>query len=84
MRTLSAFAPMVALSIGVTLAAPASALAAHRVHPSRNHVVQTHRFGKAMALAPILPVIRAVPAKDTDGLSRDAEDCNKGCIDNGR
>ena len=81
MRILSAFAPMVALAIGVTFAAPASALAAHS---GRQHVVQMHRFGNATALVPALPFIRAVPARDSDGLSRDTDDCNRGCIDNGR
>ena len=83
MRILSAFAPMVALSIGVALAAPAPALAAHGVRLSHNHVVQIHRFAKARALAPAPALLRAVPAKDTDGLSRNPEDCNMGCIDNG-
>jgi hypothetical protein len=35
-------------------------------------------------LGPVSPVIGAVTAKEADGLSRDAEDCNMGCIDNGR
>jgi hypothetical protein len=81
MRILSAFAPMVALSIGVALAAPASALAAHGVHLPHNPVVHMHRFAKARAYAPAL--LWAVPAKDTDGLSRNPEDCNMGCVDNG-
>ncbi len=84
MIILSAFAPMVALAIGVAFAAPASALAAYGVHPSHKHVVQMHRFANATALAPMSPFVRALPARDTDGLSRDGEDCNKGCIDNGR
>ena len=54
--------------------------------------MQTHRtarhykadFGKASALAPAAR-LQPAPAKispDTDGLSRDIEDCNYGCVDN--
>jgi len=79
MRIPSAFALMVALSIGVAFAA----LAAHGVHSAHSHAAAMDRLAKATALAPVSPVMRAVPAKDADGLSRDAEDCNMGCIDNG-
>ena len=75
MRIPSAFALMVALSIGVAIAAPASALAAHGVDSAHSHVAAMDRLAKATALAPVSPVIRAVPAKHADGLSRDAEDC---------
>ena len=84
MRILSAIATMVALAIGVAFAAPASALAAYGVDPSHKHLVQMRRFANATALAPMSPFVRALPATDTDGLSRDVEDCNKGCIDNSR
>jgi hypothetical protein len=74
---------VVALSLGGALAAPIFALAADGAHPYHKHAVGTHRVARAgalssaTALAPTLPA----PANDADGLSRNSEDCNKGCID---
>jgi hypothetical protein len=74
---------VVALSLGVALAAPISALAADGAHPFHKHAVQPHRVAhagalpSATALVPTLPA----PANDADGLSRNSEDCNRGCID---
>ena len=88
MRIVSAFAPMVALSFGVALAAPSSVLAADSAHPFHKHAIQADRVAyaglstNAAALAPMQAVVPVAPAKDTDGLSRNSADCNMGCIDN--
>jgi hypothetical protein len=85
MRTVSILASVVALSFGVALAAPTSALAADGAHPLHKHAIQAHRVAypglssNATALASV--VVSAVPINDADGLSRNSEDCNKGCID---
>jgi hypothetical protein len=59
---------------------------AHRVH--MRHVARGS-FKAATALAPPFAIVPAVPAAKShddnyDGLSRDSDDCNYGCIDNGR
>jgi hypothetical protein len=87
-RIVSTFAPMVAVAFGVALAAPVSALASGGLHPFHKHAVQMHRMAypgvasNATALAPTPAVVPVVPAKETDGLSRNRDDCVKyGCID---
>jgi hypothetical protein len=87
MRIVSRLAPMVALSLMVVLGSPVSALAGDGAGPFHKHAVPMHRFAyadlspNATALAPAAALVRMVPAKDTDGLSRNDEDCNSGCID---
>ncbi len=81
MTKVSTLALMVGLSFGVAMAAPISALADDGAHPFHKHAVEMHRAAysglssNATALAP------AVLTNDTDGLSRNSEDCNKGCLD---
>jgi hypothetical protein len=81
MRIVSTLAPMVAVAFGVALLAPVSALAKDSAHPYHKHAIHQVAYvgvsPKATALAPA-PV---VPVKDTDGLSRNSDDCNRGCID---
>jgi hypothetical protein len=51
------------------------------------HHVARGSFNAATALAPFALVPTVPPARshhDKDGLSRDSDDCNYGCIDNGR
>jgi len=49
--------------------------------PARHHQAD---FAKAKALAPkpSLPPAPAERVPETDGLSRNVEDCNYGCVDN--
>lgn len=84
MRIVSSFAPMVALAVGVAFAAPTS-LAAESAYPFHKHAVQTHRVtglpSNAIALAPVQALVPAARVRDSDGLSRNSDDCNMGCID---
>ena len=85
MRIVSAFASMAALAFGLALAAPASAIAGDGAHPFHKHAIQMHRvayFSNATALAPAPAFVPAAAVRDSDGLSRDREDCDMGCIDN--
>jgi hypothetical protein len=77
------------LALGVVLYAPvmnypaasASAPATHRAHP--HHKAYS---ADAKALAPLWATPAAAApysAHETDGLSRNPDDCNFGCIDNG-
>ena len=81
MRIVSTFAPMVAVAFGVALLAPVPALASDSAHPYQKHAIQQVAYvgvsPKATALAPA----SVVPTKETDGMSRDSDDCNRGCID---
>jgi hypothetical protein len=71
------------LTLGFILAIPLFAIPAHSapVHktghqPAHDRVAD---FAKANALvSPAAPVARS---RETDGLSRNDEDCNMGCID---
>ena len=71
--------------VGIILSLSAAAYPAE----SGGVVVHSHRtvhhitnFAKATALAaPALPSARSPSLPETDGLSRNDEDCNMGCID---
>jgi hypothetical protein len=87
MRIVSTFASMVALTFGLALAAPASVFAGDGAHPLDKHATEMHRVAyaglssHATALARV--VAPALPATETDGLTRNLDDCVKyGCIDN--
>jgi len=78
---------MLALSLGVSLCAPVGVYASdggglsHKHHA--HHQAADLYFPlspKAVALVPVPVVVPA--ARETDGLSRNREDCNEGCIDN--
>jgi len=71
-------AAVIALAASVSAASAASSTTkAHDAHVVAHHV----RIPKtAEALSP--PVAPVVRHPETDGLSRDREDCNMGCIDN--
>ena len=77
------------VAIGILLSAPvmsypaasASAPAMHRAHPHHKA-----NIADAKALAPLWATPAAAApysAHETDGLSRNVDDCNFGCIDNG-
>jgi hypothetical protein len=85
MRIVSSFGPMIALAVDVAFAAPISALAADSAYPFHKHAVQTHRVtdlpSNAIALAPVQALVPAAHVRVSDGLSRNSDDCNMGCID---
>jgi hypothetical protein len=89
MRIVSTLASMVALAFGLALTAPASAIAGDGVHPFHKHAVQMPRVAypglssNATALAPARVDVPALPATETDGLSRNLDDCVRyGCVGN--
>jgi hypothetical protein len=51
--------------------------------PTSGHRTIHHRptFAKAIALAPLPALTSAQPSRNTDGLSRNSEDCNYSCIE---
>ena len=81
-----------ALAVGVILAAPIAANAydsatptyKHRVHADHAYrSTQTEKIEPGSTAAPsFFPTIAPYPPGqgDTDGLSRNPDDCNKGCI----
>lgn len=74
---------ILAIALGVALCAPTAVYAndsAMRVdkHQGYHRVASATILNKAEALAPA-----PVHVPETDGLSRDRDDCNYGCIDNG-
>jgi hypothetical protein len=73
-----------ALALGVALCAPVGAFASNSVTPTHRHhavhqVVYVAISPKATAFVPVAP--KQVD-DDSDGLSRNVEDCNRGCIGN--
>ena len=84
------------LALALCVAAPArtSAVASEHVTGMHNHPVHMHHvvrgsFKAATALAPPFAIVPTAPAARSDddkydGLSRDTDDCNYGCLDNGR
>jgi hypothetical protein len=87
-------AAILALALCVAAPAPIAAVASERVTGMREHRVHMHHvvrgsFKAATALAPPFAIVPTVPAARSHddkhgGLSRDSDDCNYGCIDNGR
>jgi hypothetical protein len=74
-----------ALAFGFALAAPASAYAhgqSRPVYGHAHHATQAEISPKATALAPAWTMSPAGVVTETDGLSRNLDDCNHGCIDN--
>jgi hypothetical protein len=73
-----------ALAFSFALAVPISAYAAGAasVHKQTRHVAHVEISRNASALAPawVMSVVGRLP--ETDGLSRNRDDCNYGCIDN--
>jgi hypothetical protein len=86
MRHYRKAAGMFAIAIGVAFAAPVSAETSGATHHKQRihlHAVEYRGFSStATALAPTRTVIPLAPAVKTDGLSRNPDDCNYGCIDN--
>jgi hypothetical protein len=84
-------ATILALALCVAVPAPIAAAASERAtgmheHPVHMHHVVRRSFNAATALAPPSAIVRAARSDShtSDGLSRDSDDCNYGCIDNGR
>ena len=86
-------ATLLALALSVAVTAPSAAVASERVTGMHEHRVHMHHvlrgsFKAATALAPPFAIVPTAPAATYDhdkydGLSRDSDDCNYGCIDNG-
>ena len=86
-------ATTIALALCIALPAPIAANASDAVIPIHKHRTHMHPsvYGSfnpaAAALAPphaIVPVAPTVKSDDDyDGLSRDPDQCNRGCIDEG-
>jgi hypothetical protein len=79
------------LALSVALAAPIAAYPSDSMRPIHKHrthgpkVAHAWVHPSATTLAPaitIAPVAPAPPDNDSDGLSRNPDDCNRGCIDN--
>jgi hypothetical protein len=86
MRLFNITYPACALAFGFALTLPGSAYAyVHSAHVSRHvqhHATQAKISLKNMtALAAPRTISPANIVKETDGLSRNADDCNDGCID---
>jgi len=72
-----------ALAVGMaTLIAPAFAASTDHPmrHPARHHAADFAR-ARALASPAIDPLAPSPRAPETDGLSRNDDDCNMGCID---
>jgi len=75
-----------ALVLGIVLALPVTgyAVGAEAAKPAE-HTMHHHKADLAKATALAAPkgavVAPAAPLQETDGLSRNDEDCNFGCID---
>jgi hypothetical protein len=81
MRIVSTLAPMVAVAFGVALLAPVSALASDSVHPYPKHAIHQAAYVGVSSTATALAPAPVVPTRETNGLSRNSDDCNRGCID---
>jgi len=72
-----------ALAFGFVLTRPIPAFAQVGAQPSHKHEAHVHHFmaipRTATALVPAPATAVRIP--ETDGLSRNADDCNMGCID---
>ena len=62
--------------------APFAAHATAQHHHALHHVQQAQRPAIPMAATAFVPAVAAVKVDDdSDGLSRNRDDCNRGCID---
>jgi hypothetical protein len=59
--------------------APFAAHATAQHHHAIHHVQQAQRSAIPMAAIALVPAVKV--DDDSDGLSRNHEDCNRGCID---
>jgi hypothetical protein len=87
MKLSAILTPAIVFACGVALSAPAPAYASDGVAAPKHriHVVRVAHIAvpsSATALAPdwFAPVVRR--NDNSDGLSRDSDQCNRGCIDN--
>ena len=77
-----AFMLLIALGVGAAAPVMSDPLDTTGV-PTSSHRMIPHRatFAKATALAAPSPVPSKRAPRETDGLSRNGDDCNYGCID---
>jgi hypothetical protein len=78
-----------ALAFAFSLAGPLAAFAIEENVPQVHHHYRVHHHHHhattnlpAVAAALAKPLAPTTVKNDSDGLSRDGEDCNKGCLDN--
>ena len=86
------FAAIVGLALCVALSAPIAANAFDGAAPIHRHRIYMHQAVRglfntaATALSPPFAIVPAAPAVKSDdnydGLSREPDQCNRGCIDN--
>ena len=69
----------VGLACCFALAAPLPAYSHDVASAANKHSAHVRQVANATALAPA--AVPPAPARETDGLSRNADDCNMGCID---
>jgi hypothetical protein len=74
--------------LGILLAAPTMTCPAASASAPPTYAAHRHHkanFADAKALAPLwaTPPAALYPAHETDGLSRNPDDCNFGCLDEG-
>ena len=69
---------MITLALSFTLA-PFAAHATARHHHTLQHVQQAERYAIPKTATAFVPAVRA--DDDSEGLSRNHEDCNRGCVD---
>jgi hypothetical protein len=60
--------------------APVAAHATAQHHHVLGHVQRAQRYVIPMTATALVPAVKV--NDDSDGLSRNPEDCNRGCIDN--
>jgi hypothetical protein len=68
----------ISLAIGFALA-PFAAQATTQHHYALHHAPQTQRHAIPMAATAFIPAVK--PDDDSDGLTRNRDECNRGCID---
>ena len=69
---------MITLALCFTLA-PFAAHATARHHHALHHVQEAQRYAIPNTATAFVPAVKL--EDDSDGLSRNHEDCNRGCID---
>ena len=70
---------ILSIVLGLAQTVPSAAHTRTAAHTTFHHWSVT--MAKATALAPPVVAFPLPPSRDADGLSRDQDDCNMGCID---
>jgi hypothetical protein len=70
---------ILSIVLGIAQTVPSAAHTPTSAHRTIHH--WSVNMAKATALASSVAAVPWPPSHDTDGLSRDQDDCNMGCID---